>query len=49
MHHLGWYWRFNSVDGENYGRGRVEEFIGDLKSLNALSQVITEGSAAAAK
>ena len=41
--------RFNSVDGENYGRGRVEEFIGDLKSLNALSQAITEGSAAAAK
>ena len=41
--------RFNTVDGENYGRGRVEEFIGDLKSLNALSQAITEGSAAAAK
>lgn len=41
--------RFNAVDGENYGRGRVEEFIGDLKSLNALSQAITEGSAAAAK
>ena len=41
--------RFNSVDGENYGRGRVEEFIGDLKSLNALSQSLVEGSAAAAK
>ena len=41
--------RFNSVDGENYGRGRVEEFLGDLKSLEALSQAITEGSAAAAK
>ena len=41
--------RFNAVDGENYGRGRVEEFIGDLKSLEALSQAITEGSAAAAK
>ena len=41
--------RFNTVDGENYGRGRVEEFIGDLKSLEALSQAITEGSAAAAK
>ena len=25
--------RFNSVDGENYGRGRVEEFLGDLLSL----------------
>ena len=41
--------RFNSVDGENYGRGRVEEFIGDLRSLDSLSQSITEGSAAAAK
>ena len=41
--------RFNTVDGEPYGRGRVEEFMGDLKSLEALSQAITEGSAAAAK
>ena len=41
--------RFNHVDGEAYGRGRVEEFIGDLKSLEALSQAIVEGSAAAAK
>ena len=41
--------RFNTVDGEAYGRGRVEEFLGDLKSLNALSQAIVEGSAAAAK
>ena len=41
--------RFNSVDGENYGRGRVGQFIGDLKSLEALSQALVEGSAAAAK
>ena len=41
--------RFNHVDGEVYGRGRVEEFLGDLKSLEALSQAIVEGSAAAAK
>ena len=41
--------RFNSVDGENYGRGRVEEFLGDLKSLDGLSQSLVEGSAAAAK
>tara|TARA_R100000008_G_scaffold84618_1_gene72503 strand:- start:100 stop:1668 length:1569 start_codon:yes stop_codon:yes gene_type:complete len=41
--------RFNTVDGEAYGRGRVEEFIGDLKSLEALSQALVEGSAAAAK
>ena len=41
--------RFNSVDGEDYGRGRVEEFFGDLKSLEALSQAMVEGSAAMAK
>ena len=41
--------RFNTVDGEAYGRGRVEEFLGDLKSLEALSQALVEGSAAAAK
>ncbi len=41
--------RFNTVDGENYGRGRVEEFLGDLKSLDALSQALVEGSAVAAK
>ena len=41
--------RFNTVDGEDYGRGRVEEFIGDLRSLNGLSQALVEGSAVAAK
>jgi hypothetical protein len=41
--------RFNTVDGENYGRGRVEEFLGDFRSLEALAQALTEGSAAAAK
>jgi len=41
--------RFNSFDGEMYGRGRVEQFLGDLKSLEALSQALIEGSAAAAK
>ena len=41
--------RFNTVDGEDYGRGRVEEFIGDLRSLEGLSQALVEGSAAAAK
>jgi hypothetical protein len=41
--------RFNTVDGEDYGRGRVEEFLGDLRSLDALSQALVEGSAAAAK
>lgn len=41
--------RFNTVDGEMYGRGRVEEFMGDLKSLEGLTQALVEGSAAAAK
>jgi len=41
--------RFNHVDNEAYGRGRVEEFMGDLKSLEALCQALVEGSAAAAK
>ena len=41
--------RFNTVDGEAYGRGRVGQFIGDLKSLEALSQALVEGSAAASK
>jgi hypothetical protein len=41
--------RWAKIDGEDYGRGYVEEYIGDLKSLEALSQAIVEGSAAAAK
>jgi hypothetical protein len=41
--------RFTSVDSEDYGRGYVEEYIGDLKSLESLTQSIVEGSAAAAK
>ena len=34
--------RFNTVDGEDYGR-RVGQFIGDLKSLEALSQALVKG------
>ena len=41
--------RFNTVDGEDYGRGRVEEFLGDFRSLEGLSQALVEGSAAASK
>lgn len=41
--------RFTKVDGENYGRSYVEEYLGDIKSLEGLSQAIVEGSAAAAK
>lgn len=41
--------RFSRIDGEDYGRGFVEEYIGDLRSLEALTQAIVEGSAASAK
>ena len=41
--------RFNTVDGEDYGRGRVEEFVGDFRSLEGLSQALVEGAAAASK
>ena len=41
--------RWNRVSGDSYGRGMVEEFLGDLRSLEALTQAIVEGSAAAAK
>lgn len=41
--------RMVRVDGEDYGRGYVEQYIGDLKSLEALTQVIVEGAAAASK
>ena len=41
--------RFNVVDGEAYGRGRVEEFMGDLRALESLSKAMVEGSAASAK
>lgn len=41
--------RFSRVDGENYGRGYVEEYLGDVQSLESLTRAIVEGSAAAAK
>lgn len=41
--------RFSKIDGEDYGRGYVEEYLGDLISLETLTQAIVEGSAAAAK
>lgn len=41
--------RFTRIDGEDYGRGYVEEYFGDLASLEALTQAIVEGSAASSK
>ena len=41
--------RYNAIDGEDYGRGFVEEYLGDLKTVEGLSKAIIEGTAAAAK
>jgi hypothetical protein len=41
--------RFTKISGESYGRSYVEEYIGDLQSLEGLSQAIVEGAAASAK
>jgi hypothetical protein len=41
--------RFSKIDGEDYGRGYVEEYYGDIRSYEALTKAIVEGSAAAAK
>lgn len=41
--------RWAAVSGEDYGRGLVEEYMGDLQSLESLTQAIVEGSAAAAR
>ena len=41
--------RFTRVDGEDYGRSYVEEYLGDFRSLEDLSQALTEGAKAAAK
>jgi len=41
--------RMIRVDNEDYGRSFVEEFIGDLKSLEGLSQALVESAAASSK
>lgn len=41
--------RFTAIDGEDYGRGYVEEYIGDIISLEQLAKAIVTGSAAMAK
>lgn len=41
--------RGNHISGENYGRGYVEDYLGDLLSLEGLTQAVVEGSAAAAR
>jgi len=41
--------RWTSIHNEDYGRGLVEQYLGDLRSLEALAMSIVEASAAAAK
>lgn len=41
--------RMYHVAGENYGRSYVEQYLGDLKSLESLSQAILEATAMSAK
>lgn len=41
--------RLIAVDNEDYGRSYVEEYLGDLKSLEGLTKAIVEGAAASAK
>ena len=41
--------RMVRIDGEDYGRSFCEEVLGDLKSLEALTQALIEFSAAASK
>lgn len=41
--------RWIAIDGEDYGRGITEEYLGDLMTLEALSKALTEGSVEAAR
>lgn len=41
--------RLIALDNEDYGRSYVEEYLGDLISLEGLTKAIVEGSVAAAK
>ena len=41
--------RMGRVDGEDYGRGYVEQYYGDLQSLEGLTRALVEGTAAASK
>jgi hypothetical protein len=41
--------RMQRMDGEDYGRAYVEEYVGDLRSLEGLSKAILEAGVAGAK
>ena len=41
--------RFQSMDGEDYGRSYIEQWYGDLSALDNLYQAVLEASAAMSK
>lgn len=41
--------RWGAMENEDYGRGHVEEYIGDLRSLEGLSKAVVQFAAAASK
>lgn len=41
--------RWTRIDGEDYGRGHCEEYIGDLYSLEGLEKALVEAAAQAAR
>lgn len=41
--------RYNKVDGEHYGRGLIEEYLGDLVHLESLSKAVREFVAISAR
>jgi len=41
--------RWTSINGESYGRGLVEQYLGDFRSLEALYQLLLEASSVMSK
>ena len=41
--------RWTAPTGEDYGRGLVEEYLGDFKTLESLTKALVEGSAVASR
>jgi len=41
--------RYGTIDGEDYGRGMVEEVLGDLVTLEALTKAVVEAAAIASR
>lgn len=41
--------RWTAIAGEDYGRGLIEDVIGDIRSLDDVSKAVTEGAKASAR